>query len=242
MSAAKGRLSVGTSGYQYDHWRGLFYPEKLPKSKWFAHYASHFDTVEINNTFYRLPEASVFKEWERAAPAGFAYALKYSRFGSHRKHLKDPEQHVPNMVERARLLKKKLGPILVQLPPRWQVNAERLDVFLKALPRGIRWSLEFRDESWLIEDVYNLLQNRKCALCIHDAIADHPQEITTDWTYLRFHGDGYQRNYPKPELRRWSKKIGAWLSDGLDVYVYFNNDAKGHALANAKTLRELVSS
>lgn len=240
MSGTKGHLHVGTSGYQYDHWRGRFYPPNLSKREWFAHYASEFDTVEINNTFYRLPELSVFKEWESAAPSGFTYALKYSRFGSHRKHLKDPDQHVPHMIERARTLKKKLGPILVQLPPRWNVNVERLDEFLKALPRTIRWALEFRDESWLNEEVFKLLRKKKCAMCIHDAIKNHPREITAPWTYVRFHGNGYAKNYSKTELRRWSEQVGAWIADGLDVYVYFNNDLKGHAVTNAQTLRDLV--
>lgn len=240
MGASKGRLYVGTSGYQYDHWRDRFYPKDLPKRKWFEHYAAEFDTVEINNTFYRLPNVSVFKEWASAAPKGFTFALKYSRFGSHRKHLKDPDQHVPNFLERARELKKKRGPILVQLPPRWHVNVERLDEFLKALPRNLRWCFEVRDESWLNEDVYERLRKKGCALCIHDAIKDHPQEITASWTYLRFHGDGYARDYSKSELQGWAKRVSGWLSDGLDVYAYFNNDAEAHAVKNARTLRDLV--
>lgn len=240
MNAAKGQLYVGTSGYQYDHWRGVFYPEKLPKREWFAHYASTFDTVEINNTFYRLPAESVFEEWESAAPNGFTYALKYSRFGSHRKKLKDPRQHVPNMVQRARKLKKKLGPILVQLPPHWNANIDRLDEFLKALPRNIRWAFEFRDESWLNDAVFAQLKKKKCALCIHDAIRNHPLTTTTDWTYIRFHGNGYAGNYSNTELRRWSHWIADRLSDSMDAYAYFNNDAKGYAINNALTLQELI--
>lgn len=240
MSAGSGRCYVGTSGYQYEHWRGVFYPEGLPKRRWFEHYASVFDTVEINNTFYRLPEASVFEEWEAAAPGGFTFALKYSRFGSHRKKLKDPEQHVPNMVDRARKLRGKLGPILVQLPPRWHADAERLETFAKALPKTIRWAFEFRDPSWLAPPVLDVLRKRKCALCIHDALPDHPKEVTADWAYVRFHGDGYAGSYSKSELRRWGRQMRAWTQDGLDVYVYFNNDAEGHAVQNARTLRELV--
>ena len=160
---ARARLSVahhfiGTSGYQYDDWRGRFYPSELPKSAWFAYYAEHFDAVELNATFYRLPEAATFERWRAAAPEGFRYALKFSRYGTHLKKLKDAADTIGLFIARARLLGSSLGPILVQLPPRWDVNVDRLEAFLEAAPKQYRWAIEFRDPSWLCEQVYALLR------------------------------------------------------------------------------------
>jgi uncharacterized protein YecE (DUF72 family) len=182
---------IGTSGYQYDHWQPVFYPEKLPKGKWFAYYAAHFDTVEINNTFYRLPAAGTVDQWHDRAPHGFCYALKFSRYGTHMKKLKDPADSIARFLDRAERLKSFLGPILVQLPPRWGVNPQRLAAFLEKAPRAHRWTVEFRQKDWLCDKVYRILQTHNAALCIHDMIEDHPRHLTADWTYLRFHGDRY---------------------------------------------------
>jgi uncharacterized protein YecE (DUF72 family) len=141
MANAKGQLRIGTSGYQYDHWRKSFYPEELSKKHWFAHYAQHFDTVEINNTFYRLPSAKAFDAWRKQAPPEFCYVLKFSRYGSHLKRLKEPRATIQRVFQVARRLKKFLGPVLVQLPPNWSVNPDRLQEFLKAAPRSLRWRL-----------------------------------------------------------------------------------------------------
>jgi len=240
--ARRGALRVGTSGYQYNHWRGVFYPEKLAKKHWFEHYARHFDTVEINNTFYNLPETGTFERWREQTPEGFVYALKYSRFGTHIKRLKDPEQHVGLFVERARHLGSHLGPILVQLPPNWHLSLERLEGFLAALPREHRWALELRDPSWFDESVYALLRRHRAALCIHDMIDDHPREQTAEWSYLRFHGPrgDYAGSYTPQALSAAARRIRGQLEQGADVYVYFNNDAEGHALANARDLRRYV--
>ncbi|MEA3366208.1 MAG: DUF72 domain-containing protein, partial [Candidatus Hydrogenedentes bacterium] len=197
---ARGELRVGTSGYQYDHWKGVFYPDELSKNEWFEHYASHFDTVEINNTFYNLPETSTFKNWHDRAPNSFRYALKFSRYGTHMKKLKDPDASLGMFLERAEHLKTFLGPILVQLPPHWKSNPDRLDAFLAAAPKRHRWAVEFRDPSWLCESVYTVLREHGAALCVHDMLPDHPEKLTTDWTYLRFHGPQhtlkYQGDYP----------------------------------------------
>ncbi len=234
------RVYVGTSGYQYDHWTGVFYPKDLSKKHWFAYYAEHFDTVEINNTFYRLPDASVFDSWYEETPRGFCYALKFSRYGTHIKRLKDPEEPVQRFVERAVRLKGHLGPVLVQLPPRWNKNPERLAAFLDVLPRKYRWTVEFRDPSWLCEEVFRLLEAHGVALCIHDMIADHPRRITTDWTYLRFHGDHYTGCYSPQFLTAQARRIGEHLAEGLDVYAYFNNDDRGYAVRNAADLRRYL--
>ncbi|HWP26835.1 MAG TPA: DUF72 domain-containing protein [Xanthobacteraceae bacterium] len=239
MTAA--RLRVGTSGYQYDHWRGVFYPADLPKSQWFAFYARHFDTVEINNTFYRLPGPHVFDAWAAAAPPRFLYALKFSRYGTHRKRLRDPARLIELFLSRARRLKSCLGPVLVQLPPRWQANAERLEAFLAAVPQPPRWVIEFRDPSWLSEPIFALLAKYKVALCVHDMIPDHPRRLTADFTYLRFHGRAYGGSYTPQQLAAQARRIRGYLADGIHVYAYFNNDAGGHAVRNALDLRRYVT-
>ena len=242
---ARGEVRVGTSGYQYDHWKGVFYPDDLAKDHWFEHYAGHFDTVEINNTFYNLPESSTFDSWHDRAPNGFRYVLKYSRYGTHMKKLKDPEGPLNMFLERAERLKSFLGPVLVQLPPNWGCNPDRLDAFLTAAPKRHRWSIELRDTSWLCDEVYAILRDHGAALCIHDMFPDHPEEITADWVYLRFHGPQhtrkYQGEYPYQTLQGVAERIRGYLDDGKDVYAYFNNDQHGYAVENAKQLREYAS-
>ncbi len=237
---ARGELNVGTSGYQYDHWREVFYPEGLPKTRWFDHYASQFDTVEINNTFYNLPQAKTFRAWRERAPEGFCYALKFSRYGTHLKRLKDPSASVGMFLERAEELGPHLGPILVQLPPNWSVNAERLAGFLRAAPKRHRWALEFRNKDWLCETVFDLLREHNAALCVHDLLEDHPRVVTAGWVYLRFHGDHYAGSYTPQALSGAARRIRRHLADGRDVYAYFNNDAEGYAAANALDLRRYV--
>jgi uncharacterized protein YecE (DUF72 family) len=243
MSTAKpsGEVRIGTSGYQYDHWRGLFYPPALPKRHWFGHYARHFDTVEINNTFYRLPEATTFEAWAAEAPAGFLYALKFSRYGTHIKRLLDPEEPIRRFLERAEILGKLLGPLLVQLPPHWKVNRARLGGFLEAAPRKQRWAIEFRDPGWLTEEIFSLLEGQNAALCIHDMIPDHPRRITADWVYLRFHGQHYGGTYSHQYLSAQARQIAEYRAQGLDVFAYFNNDVGGHAVRNAADLKRYLA-
>src|SRR5262249_17881704 len=151
----------------YTHWRGDFYPAELPQSEWLAHYAQRFDTVEINNTFYRLPDEATFASWKRRAPRGFVYALKASRYLTPMKKPKGPRDPVRLFFPRARRLERALGPVLYQLPPRWPVNVERLETFLKALPRARRHVVEFRDPTWYCDEVFALLERHKVALCLH---------------------------------------------------------------------------
>jgi uncharacterized protein YecE (DUF72 family) len=240
MGSAKGRARIGTSGYQYKHWKGSFYPPECPQKGWFAYYAERFDTVEINNTFYGLPSAETFVSWRRQAPPGFLFVLKFSRYGTHLKRLKDPAATIDLFLERARRLRDLLGPILVQLPPNWRVDAARLAGFLDAAPRSLRWAIEFRDRSWLCEEIFALLERHEAALCIHDMIKDHPRRITAGWTYLRFHGQNYGGSYTAEQLRGEAKWIKKQLADGIDVYSFFNNDAHGHAVTNAADLRRYV--
>ena len=240
MTPANQELRIGTSGYQYDHWSGVFYPADLSRDEWFEFFAREFDTVEINNTFYNLPEEHTFDDWRERAPEDFLYILKFSRYGSHIKHLKDPEDTVGLFLERAERLEEHLGPILVQLRPNWRVDAERLAGFLEAAPERRRWALEFRDPTWLCDEVFELLRDHNAALCIHDMIEDHPREITADWVYLRYHGSPTWEKYGEEQLREQAAYIEGLLGDGLDVYAYFNNDAHGYSVENARDLLEYL--
>ncbi len=236
----KARAYIGTSGYQYKHWEGVFYPEDIPKKKWFSYFADHFDTVEINNTFYNLPQSETFEQWHDQAPEDFCFVLKFSRYGTHMKKLKDPGEVIDNFMDRARLLKKKLGPILVQLPPNWGVDSKRLDAFLSAAPDAQPLAIEFRDPSWLVEEVYAVLQDHGAALCVHDMIQDHPDQVTADWVYYRFHGRDYGGEYSHQKLSAVADRLSGHLSAGRDVYAYFNNDLGGHAVYNALDLRRYL--
>ncbi|MCU1353917.1 MAG: hypothetical protein JWM05_3126 [Acidimicrobiales bacterium] len=243
----RGVARVGCSGWIYRDWRGVVYPDGLPQRRWFEHYATLFDTVEINNSFYRLPTPEAAEGWARQAPPGFLYALKLGQFGSHRMKLRDAATWLPNHLDRVDRLGPHLGPNLVQLPPRWKRNAERLDEFLTVAPSRIRWAVEVREPSWLHDDVFAVLEKHGAALCIHDLIADHPWERTTDWTYLRFHGANtltrkYHGRYTGRLLRRPAERLQAWLDDGSDVYAYFNNDYEGHAATDAAWLRARLTS
>lgn len=241
LSSRPGSLRIGTSGYQYEHWRGIFYPWEIPRREWLRYYARHFDTVEINNTFYQLPKAETFDAWREQAPERFCYALKLSRYVTHIRRLKEPRHSLAKFLRRAARLGARLGPILVQLPPRWGADPERLARFLEAAPRAHRWAIEFRDPDWLRDEVYGILARHGAALCVHDKIPDHPRPELTDWTYLRFHGDDYGGCYSDRELAAEARWIRGALARGLDVFAYFNNDAEGYAVRNAIDLRRYVT-
>src|SRR5688500_3742443 len=228
----RGEVRVGCSGWSYRDWRGVVYPREAPGRSWFALYAAQFDTVEINNTFYRLPAASTVDSWAAQAPDGFCYPVKVGQFGSHRMKLRDAASWLPRHLERAERLGDHLGPNLVQLPPRWHRNATRLDELLAVAPRSIRWAVEVRDASWLHDDVFDVLARHGAALCVHDLLDDHPWVRTTDWTYVRFHGPRateakYRGRYGARRLSRIAERLGVWIDDGTDVFAYFNNDYEG---------------
>lgn len=234
---------MGCSGWNYPDWRGLVYPEHLRAREWFGWYASIFDSVEINNTFYRLPSSETVDTWRDQAPPGFVYAVKVGQFGSHRKKLREPGSWLPNHLDRVEHLGSALGPNLVQLPPRWHRDVARLDEFLDATPSSMRWAIEVRDRSWLHDDVFTVLEHHGAALCIHDLLEDHPFVLTSDWTYLRFHGPDapghpYGGRYTGRRLWRTAERIGSLLGDGHDVFAYFNNDQHGAAFDDARWLRQ----
>jgi uncharacterized protein YecE (DUF72 family) len=243
VTSRQGRAWVGCSGWQYKHWRGNFYNVELPQSQWLEHYASIFDTVEVNNSFYRLPEASTFARWGSRVPARFRFAVKASRFLTHMKKLKDPEEPVDRLFSRMRPLGKRLGPVLYQLPSGWKVDAERLEHFLQVLPRGARHVIEFRDPSWYVDEVFGLLERHRASLCLHDMQgAASGQRRIGPIVYARFHGPSgrYRGGYSAGVLRSWAEWLRSQLVGGADVYAYFNNDVGGHAPRDALTLRGLL--
>jgi uncharacterized protein YecE (DUF72 family) len=236
------QLRIGCSGWQYKHWRGTFYPADLAQNQWLAYYMSQFDTVEINNTFYRLPEASTFAKWRQQVPAGFLYALKASRFLTHMKKLKDPQEPLERLFSRARLLGRALGPVLYQLPPHWTVDIDRLTTFMRALPKRQRHAIEFRDPSWYTDDVFTLLTRHRVALCLHDMAGSATGRISVGpFVYVRFHGPKkYSGRYEDRVLEDWGAWLAAQMRGRRSVYAYFNNDADGHAPRDAIRLRMAV--
>lgn len=237
----RGNIGVGTSGWVYDDWLGRFYPKDSRPSEWLRHYAAEFDTVEVNASFYRLPQARTFAAWAEQVPDDFTFAVKFSRFGTHLKRLRDPEGTIGLFLSRAEQLGAKMGPILVQLPPHWNVNVERLEDFLRVAPKRHRWAVEMRDESWLCAEVYRVLERHGAALVLHDLLPKHPRILTADWTYLRFHGVDYGGHYSRQALRATADRIDAWLADGTDVFAYFNNDKLACSVDDATLLRRYAS-
>ncbi len=238
-----GRIYIGTSGWHYSHWVGPFYPLGMASKEFLPHYASHFTTVEINNTFYHLPTVSTLENWLAQTPKNFLFTCKGSRFITHMKKLKDPEQSIQRFFENIQVLRKKLGPILFQLPPRWRINVDRLETFLKALPKKYRYAFEFRDESWFAQPVYDVLAKHNAAFCLYNLAGLWTPEIgTADFIYIRLHGpeDVYQGHYPQKILSHWAKKCLFWARNRKDVYCYFNNDEKAYASQDAVALRNLV--
>ena len=242
---------IGCSGWNYKTWRGKFYSAELPVKKWLAHYASVFDTVEVNNTFYRLPDAGTFACWKRQTPAGFIAALKASRFLTHVKRLKDPDEPIERLFSRAKALGPRLGPVLYQLPPNFfrnDVNVERLEFFLCALPRRINRRLidhvfEFRHPSWYVDATYHLLERHAATLCLHDKRGSAIVEpFVGRIVYVRFHGTSghYAGGYSNDRLERWASVLAEQWTSGRQVYAYFNNDPDAVATENALTLRRFV--
>ena len=230
---------IGTSGWHYEHWRGRFYPEKLPKAKWLEFYAGHFATVELNNSFYRLPSETAFANWRDSSPANFTFAVKVSRFITHIKRLRDTGEAVDKFITRATILGDKLGPLLYQLPPNMHRNDEVLESFLSTLPQGLKHVFEFRHQSWLEEGVFQILHKYNTGFCVFDMPSiSCPLVATADFAYIRFHGSTglYWSCYSDEELAAWAKRL-ANLAENLKViYVYFNNDAEAFAVRNATTL------
>jgi uncharacterized protein YecE (DUF72 family) len=235
-------VRIGCSGWNYAHWRELIYPKGLPPSKWLEHYATLFDTVEVNSTFYRLPRRDAVARWVVQSPPGFLFTIKASRYLTHIKRLTDLEGGIERFYERIEPLvsSPKMGPVLWQLPGNFRRDDERLAAALDALPDG-RHCFEFRHESWFVPEVYEVLRRHTVAL----VIGDHPErpfqthELTTDWTFIRFHYGhrGRNGNYSERELEEWARRIEDWRRN-VDVYAYFNNDWHGYAINNGQLLRK----
>ena len=207
------------------------------------YYIERFDTVEINNSFYRLPPENALATWRESTPANFRFALKGSRFLTHMKKLKDPEPGIERFFQRADLLGDKLGPILFQLPPNWEVDLDRLRVFLEALPLHHQYAFEFRNPTWHVPAVHAELARHNAAYCPFDLAGfQSPIEITADFTYVRLHGPGgkYQGSYSDEALEVWAERIRNWRRELKGVHVYFDNDQAAYAVGNARRLRELV--
>jgi uncharacterized protein YecE (DUF72 family) len=233
---------IGTSGWNYRHWRGVFYPSGLPAARWLAGYAREFETVEINYSFYRLPTPENFATWREQVPDGFDFAVKGNRFITHLKRLADPVEPLDRFFTSVAGLDDRLGPILWQLPPHFACDLSRLSAFLAALPRGHRHAFEFRHDSWFVQPVYALLAKHEAALCWVDRGGEcSPLLPTTSWAYVRLHGglgDGWA--YLDEQLRAWADRIADARDRGLTVYAYFNNDPHGHAINDARRLRVLL--
>lgn len=244
------RIRVGCSGWQYKHWKGDVYPAELPTSRWFESYARTFDTVEINNSFYRWPPPETFDKWGTQAPPGFLYAVKASRFLTHMKKLKDPEGPLERTFESVTHLGRHLGPVLYQLPPRWPVNLERLERFLIALRAeqtglkvGRLHAIEFRDPSWYTDAVFDLLRTYAIALCLHDMHGSATGKIVVGpFVYVRFHfgTQKYGGRYEDDRLAEWAEWLEARAGEGSKVFAYFNNDVGGHAPRDAARLRSMI--
>ncbi|GAA4758800.1 DUF72 domain-containing protein [Sphingomonas daechungensis] len=236
-------IRIGCSGWNYKHWRGAFYPDGLPMRRWFEFYAAHFDTVEINNSFYRLPPPATFDKWREQAPEGFCYAVKANRFITQAKKLLDPEEPLERMMTSVRHLGDRTGPILYQLPPSLKRNLERLERFLQALPSDAINVFEFRDPSWYVPLTYELLDRHGASICAHDMRGSATERIAVGpVAYVRFHGGvgKYWGRYADEQLHHWAEWMLDQASNGRTVWAYFNNDIHAHAIADARTLKSVL--
>jgi len=236
-------IRIGTSGWEYPHWRGRFYPNELSRDRWLEFYSARFDTVELNASFYRLPAPATFDGWARRVPPGFTFAVKASRYLTHVRRLRDPEEPLERLWSRGRRLGSHLGPVLYQLPPRWLPNLDQLRRFLGAVPAGLEQALEIRDRRWYRPDVLSAIQESAVSLCLHDMPGSEPAPHPVGaMVYVRFHGAGqrYGGAYSSQRLSAWADRIATWSSAGFPVWAYFNNDIGGHAVVDADRLRRMV--
>ncbi|RYG20628.1 MAG: DUF72 domain-containing protein, partial [Chitinophagaceae bacterium] len=221
MMQKKGKIHIGTSGWKYKHWDGTFYPPDLKKSDQLAYYTKIFNTVELNNSFYRQPKIENYKQWKSAVPDGFLFSVKANRFFTHMKKLKVNESDIITFLATAENLSEKLGPILFQLPPKWNINTERLSDFLKMLPRNYRYTFEFRNATWYRQEIYDLLTEHNCAFCSYE-LAGHQSPLveTADFVYVRLHGPGdkYQGSYADAELENWASLCAEISKNGKDIF------------------------
>jgi len=244
-----GEFRVGTSGWSYRHWLGVFYPENLKPAKFLEFYVEHFDCVELNASFYRLPNEKTVENWAKRTPERFKFCLKLSRLITHQKRLMGVEEPLATFFERFRPLAEaeRLGPVLVQLPPSLRFDPELVERFFMLLDESYpeqHFALEARHASWFAEEALGLLSKYRVAHVIAHSGGRFPscEAVTTDFVYLRFHGPGklYASNYPDEMLKEFAEKVAKWLKEGLEVWAFFNNDVGGYAVKNAKQLRSMV--
>jgi uncharacterized protein YecE (DUF72 family) len=233
-------LRIGTSGWVYPHWQGIFYPDDYPKNKWLEYYALHFDALELNASFYHLPNPVTFEKWKRRTPAGFVWAVKLNRYVTHVRRLKNVETAMHRFYEAVALLGNKLGPILIQLPPSLVYEKSLIDNFLDILHPSLKHAIEIRHASWMQDEFMDCLRQRNVAFCISDTAGRYPMriEMTADFAYLRLHGSQqlYASLYTEEELKSWAEKIRAW---SCETWVFFDNDSEGNAVRNALRLKEI---
>jgi uncharacterized protein YecE (DUF72 family) len=244
LSMNENTIHIGTSGWHYQHWVGPFYPDGMQADDFLDYYARHFDTVEINNSFYGLPEEGTLRQWRQIVPDNFMFCAKASRYITHMKKLLDPREPVNTFLECMAILAHNLGPILFQLPPNWRANPGRLEAFLKILPQDRRYTFEFRDPSWFVDSVYELLEQYNAAFCIYQLAGRiSPKTITTDFIYVRLHGPGeaYQGCYSIQELSSWAGAFSIWSGQEKEIFCYFDNDQAGYAVRNAAELGEMLA-
>jgi len=239
------QIWIGTSGYQYRHWRhGVFYPQNLPLKDEFTYYSQIFKTVEINSTFYGIPKETVWENWAARAPADFLYALKVNRTLTHTLKLENLQNSWQIFFAKAQKLREHLGPILFQLPPNFSAHPEKLKSLARVLPKNCRFAFEFRHQSWFTAEIFQILRQNGWALVIMSS-QNLPfiPEVTADFVYLRFHGPKqlYRSNYTLKELSAYADLIKNWQAQNLDIYAYFNNDFDGFAPKNALALQKLLT-
>ncbi|APL94402.1 DUF72 domain-containing protein [Sphingobium indicum] len=238
-------IRIGCSGWNYRDWRGRFYPEKMAAKNWFAFYAEQFDTVEINNSFYRLPSPETVDKWREQAPSGFCYAAKANRYLTQMKKLKDCEEPLERMMASFAHFGDSLGPVLYQLPPHFTLDLPRLEDFLRIAPRHPVPVFEFRHPSWYVDEVYALLERHGAAFCVHDMPGSASPRLAVGTTaYVRFHGTKgkYRGGYSRERLEDWAEWMKAQSREGRTVWAYFNNDYDAQAITDARILREAIGS
>jgi len=239
------QIHIGTSGWHYAGWREKFYPRGVKTADWLEYYARYFDCVELNSSFYRFPGSNTVEGWLAKTPSNFIFALKASRYITHQKKLRDCREALQRFLNQAEAFADKLGPVLFQLPPRWRANPQRLAEFLELLPSGLRYAMEFRDHSWHCPEVWDLLAEHGVAWCQYELEGFlAPERLTTDMVYLRLHGPGenaYRGSYDEAVLRAWAARLKRWSQGGYQVWVFFDNDQAGSAVANALRLCQLCA-
>ena len=235
------QIRIGTSGWNYSHWKDLFYPSKTPQTRWLEHYTTEFDTVELNATFYRLPKPATFENWRKRTPEGFIWSVKASKYITHILRLKDIEESLARFYNHLELLGDKLGVVLIQLPPSLSFDKNLALGFCRALRPGIRHTIEARHRSWCETEVLELLRSHNIAWCISDTAGRYPclEAVTADFAYLRLHGPTklYASEYTEDDLQNWAAKIRSW---DVDTYLYFDNDFSGFAVKNARRMKEIM--